>query len=502
MEIPVVAHKEEEKEDRIARDPSSHPDSTPITDLRDSKHTESPSSVPNESSICGMKRNSHPMGIETEEESDSKRQMVDPMFDHSDGKCINDHLYVEDSIDEMLPPSSSLHSLTAPSLGSNFVSNRISFAAIAELREQRQANRRQSIMLSREDPMEEESEKGEIENGVKTVNEEREEEGGGEGDEMLMKTMNGNSPNTVASPTSTSPSPSSVVAVDVAVAVALDVALDVIPTTIPMTESTPAMVVHGSADGAATREVVMVGEKEKGDVNEREDNSPSIPSIPTAIEVKEVKEVKEGKEEEKNEIIVESEERNENDHQHNEYTQENNSSIITDSPSAIPSHPSQPSQPQQRKEDVKHEEEGMEEEQKDESNSPTIPSIPNPPSSSLISSSTSSSSSTTSSSSSSSSSSSTTTTTPSSSSSSSATTTTPSQTLLYNSSIILPSSVVHRLRTSKKIYTEADMVIECRKAALESKLESEQAMAVMEKMVKEMEEKLVGLIEEYLWIGV
>ena len=206
MEMPIVTNKEEEREDKIIRDPISHPDSKPITDLRDSKQYESTSSSPDESLICGMKRNSHPIEVDAEEGSDSKRQMMDPLFDHSDGKCDKDHLFVEDSLDEMLPPPSSLHSLTAPSLGSNFVSNRISFAAIAELREQRQANRRQSIMLSREDAMEEESEKSEVETGidvndVNDVNEEREEKGVLD-DGILLERMNGDLSNATSSPSS------------------------------------------------------------------------------------------------------------------------------------------------------------------------------------------------------------------------------------------------------------------------------------------------------------
>ena len=68
---------------------------------------------------------------------------------------------------------------------------------------------------------------------------------------------------------------------------------------------------------------------------------------------------------------------------------------------------------------------------------------------------------------------------------------TPSQHLLYSSSILLPQSVVKRLRTEDLKYTEADMIIERKRIALESKKDSEQALALQEDTIKNLETKIV-----------
>ena len=68
---------------------------------------------------------------------------------------------------------------------------------------------------------------------------------------------------------------------------------------------------------------------------------------------------------------------------------------------------------------------------------------------------------------------------------------TPSQQLLYSSSILLPQSVVKRLRTEDLKYTEADMIIERKRIALESKKDSEQVLALQEDTIKNLETKIV-----------
>ena len=68
---------------------------------------------------------------------------------------------------------------------------------------------------------------------------------------------------------------------------------------------------------------------------------------------------------------------------------------------------------------------------------------------------------------------------------------TPSQQLLYSSSILLPQSVVKRLRTEDLKYTEADMIIERKRIALESKKDSEQLLALQEDTIKNLETKIV-----------
>ena len=68
---------------------------------------------------------------------------------------------------------------------------------------------------------------------------------------------------------------------------------------------------------------------------------------------------------------------------------------------------------------------------------------------------------------------------------------TPSQQLLYSSSILLPQSVVKRLRTEDLKYTEADMIIERKRIALESKKDSEQLLALQEDTIKNRETKIV-----------
>lgn len=68
---------------------------------------------------------------------------------------------------------------------------------------------------------------------------------------------------------------------------------------------------------------------------------------------------------------------------------------------------------------------------------------------------------------------------------------TPSQQLLYNSSILLPESVVKKLKTENLKYTEADMIIERKRVALESKKESEEAIALQEDTIKKLESQIV-----------
>lgn len=68
---------------------------------------------------------------------------------------------------------------------------------------------------------------------------------------------------------------------------------------------------------------------------------------------------------------------------------------------------------------------------------------------------------------------------------------TPAQQLLYNSSILLPGSVVKRLKTDDCKYTEADMIIERKRVALQSKKESEEALALQEDTIKNLEGKIV-----------
>ena len=67
---------------------------------------------------------------------------------------------------------------------------------------------------------------------------------------------------------------------------------------------------------------------------------------------------------------------------------------------------------------------------------------------------------------------------------------TPSQQLLYSSSILLPQSVVKRLRTEDLKYTEADMIIERKRIALDSKKDSEQLLALQEDTIKNLETKI------------
>ena len=67
----------------------------------------------------------------------------------------------------------------------------------------------------------------------------------------------------------------------------------------------------------------------------------------------------------------------------------------------------------------------------------------------------------------------------------------PSQQLLNNTSVVLPASLLQRLKTDGLKYTEADMLIERKRVAIESKKESEEALAVMEDMVKKHEKKIV-----------
>lgn len=67
----------------------------------------------------------------------------------------------------------------------------------------------------------------------------------------------------------------------------------------------------------------------------------------------------------------------------------------------------------------------------------------------------------------------------------------PSQQLLSNTSVVLPASLLQRLKTDGLKYTEADMLIERKRVAIESKKESEEALAVMEDMLKKHEKKIV-----------
>lgn len=71
----------------------------------------------------------------------------------------------------------------------------------------------------------------------------------------------------------------------------------------------------------------------------------------------------------------------------------------------------------------------------------------------------------------------------------------PSQQLLNNTSVVLPASLLQRLKTDGLKYTEADMLIERKRVAIESKKESEEALAVMEDMVKKHEKKIVRVGE-------
>ena len=56
---------------------------------------------------------------------------------------------------------------------------------------------------------------------------------------------------------------------------------------------------------------------------------------------------------------------------------------------------------------------------------------------------------------------------------------------------LLPASLLQRLKTDGLKYTEADMLIERKRVAIESKKESEEALAVMEDMLKKHEKKIV-----------
>lgn len=57
--------------------------------------------------------------------------------------------------------------------------------------------------------------------------------------------------------------------------------------------------------------------------------------------------------------------------------------------------------------------------------------------------------------------------------------------------VTLPTMLLQHLKTDAVKYTEADMLIERKRVALESKKESEEALAVMEEMLRKEKEKIV-----------
>lgn len=69
---------------------------------------------------------------------------------------------------------------------------------------------------------------------------------------------------------------------------------------------------------------------------------------------------------------------------------------------------------------------------------------------------------------------------------------TPSQMLMGTAAVTLPTALLQRLKTDVVKYTEADLLIERKRVALESKRESEEALAVMEDMLKKEKEKIVA----------
>ena len=69
---------------------------------------------------------------------------------------------------------------------------------------------------------------------------------------------------------------------------------------------------------------------------------------------------------------------------------------------------------------------------------------------------------------------------------------TPSQVLMGTAAVTLPTALLQRLKTDVVKYTEADLLIERKRVALESKKESEEALAVMEDMLKKEKEKIVA----------
>ena len=69
---------------------------------------------------------------------------------------------------------------------------------------------------------------------------------------------------------------------------------------------------------------------------------------------------------------------------------------------------------------------------------------------------------------------------------------TPSQILMGTAAVTLPTALLQRLKTDVVKYTEADLLIERKRVALESKRESEEALAVMEDMLKKEKEKIVA----------
>ena len=69
---------------------------------------------------------------------------------------------------------------------------------------------------------------------------------------------------------------------------------------------------------------------------------------------------------------------------------------------------------------------------------------------------------------------------------------TPSQVLMGTAAVTLPTALLQRLKTDVVKYTEADLLIERKRVALESKRESEEALAVMEDMLKKEKEKIVA----------
>ena len=69
---------------------------------------------------------------------------------------------------------------------------------------------------------------------------------------------------------------------------------------------------------------------------------------------------------------------------------------------------------------------------------------------------------------------------------------TPSQILMGTAAVTLPTALLQRLKTDVVKYTEADLLIERKRVALESKKESEEALAVMEDMLKKEKEKIVA----------
>ena len=67
----------------------------------------------------------------------------------------------------------------------------------------------------------------------------------------------------------------------------------------------------------------------------------------------------------------------------------------------------------------------------------------------------------------------------------------PSQVLMNTALVTLPTMLLQHLKTDVVKYTEADMLIERKRVALESKKESEEALAVMEEMLRKEKEKIV-----------